>query len=65
MNIDNKLVKAIVDGLQDKKGKDIVVGTVLTDSAVMYQSRITELNEMHGAYNAHEAALDHNLQHRF
>ena len=25
MNIDNKLVKAIVDGLQDKKGKDIVV----------------------------------------
>ena len=38
-----------------------VVGTVLTDSAAMYQSRITELNEMHGAYNAHEAALDHNL----
>ena len=38
-----------------------MVGTVLTDSAVMYQSRITELNEMHGAYNAHEAALDHNL----
>ena len=38
-----------------------VVGTVLTDSAVMYQSRIEELNEMHGAYNAHEAALDHNL----
>ena len=38
-----------------------VVGTVLTDSAVMYKSRIEELNEMHGAYNAHEAALDHNL----
>ena len=38
-----------------------VVGTVLTDSAVMYQSRIQELNEMHGAYNAHEAALDHGL----
>ena len=38
-----------------------VVGTVLTDSAAMYQSRITELNEMHGAYNAHEAALDHAL----
>ena len=38
-----------------------VVGTVLTDSAAMYQSRITELNEMHGAYNVHEAALDHNL----
>ena len=38
-----------------------VVGTVLTDSAVMYQSRIQELNEMHGAYNAHEASLDHNL----
>ena len=38
-----------------------VVATVLTDSAVMYQSRISELNEMHGAYNAHEASLDHNL----
>ena len=38
-----------------------VVGTVLTDSAVMYQSRIEELNEMHGPYNLHEAALDHHL----
>ena len=38
-----------------------VVGTVLTDSAVMYKSRIEELNKMHGAYNAHEASLDHNL----
>ena len=38
-----------------------VVATVLTDSAVMYQSRIQELNEMHGEYNAHEAALDHAL----
>ena len=38
-----------------------VVATVLTDSAVMYGSRIEELNQMHGAYNAHEAALDHNL----
>ena len=36
-----------------------VVGTVLTDSAVMYQSRITELNEMHGPYSAKEAAVDH------
>ena len=38
-----------------------VVGTVLTDSAAMYQSRITELDQMHGAYNATEAAIDHNL----
>lgn len=38
-----------------------VVGTVLTDSAVMYRSRIDELNEQYGAYNAHEAALDHAL----
>ena len=38
-----------------------MVATVLTDSAVMYQSRIQELNEMHGEYNAHEAALDHAL----
>ena len=38
-----------------------VVGTVLTDSAVMYQSRVNELNEQYGPYNAHEAALDHNL----
>ena len=36
-----------------------VVATVLTDSAVMYGSRIEELNEQHGAYNVHEAALDH------
>lgn len=40
--------------------KDVVV-TVLTDSATMYQSRIDELNELHGAYNAREAALDHHL----
>ena len=36
-----------------------VVGTVLTDSAVMYGSRIQELNEQYGAYNEKEAALDH------
>ena len=38
-----------------------VVMTVLTDSAVMYQSRISELDEMHGAYDVREAALDHNI----
>ncbi|MBR5217633.1 MAG: pyridoxal-5-phosphate-dependent protein subunit beta, partial [Oscillospiraceae bacterium] len=38
-----------------------VVATVLTDSAVMYGSRITELNEMHGAYSVVEAAKDHAL----
>lgn len=38
-----------------------VVATVLTDSAEMYGSRIEELNEMHGAYNAAEAVADHNL----
>ncbi|MDR3729122.1 MAG: pyridoxal-5-phosphate-dependent protein subunit beta, partial [Oscillospiraceae bacterium] len=38
-----------------------VVATVLTDSAVMYGSRIEELNEMYGPYNATEAAVDHNL----
>lgn len=37
-----------------------VVGTVLTDSAVMYGSRIEELNEMYGPYNNVEAILDHN-----
>lgn len=40
--------------------KDIIV-TVLTDSAVMYQSRIQELNDQYGAYDIHEAALDHHL----
>ncbi|MDO4492664.1 MAG: pyridoxal-5-phosphate-dependent protein subunit beta [Clostridia bacterium] len=40
---------------------DDIVCTVLTDSAVMYQSRIEELNQMHGEYNAREAVLDHNL----
>ena len=38
-----------------------VVATVLTDSAVMYGSRIQELNDQYGAYNAHEAAMDHAL----
>ena len=38
-----------------------MVGTVLTDSAAMYQSRISELDEMHGAYSATGAAIDHNL----
>ena len=38
-----------------------VVGTVLTDSAVMYGSRIEELNQQHGAYSYQEAVLDHNL----
>ncbi|BAL00028.1 putative cysteine synthase [Oscillibacter valericigenes Sjm18-20] len=38
-----------------------VVGTVLTDSAVMYQSRIEELNEQYGAYSEKDAAVDHNL----
>ena len=36
-----------------------VVGTVLTDSAVMYGSRIAELNDQYGAYTVREAALDH------
>ena len=38
-----------------------VVGTVLTDSAVMYGSRIEELNQQHGPYSYQEAVLDHNL----
>ena len=42
-------------------GEHDVVATVLTDSAVMYGSRIDELNEAHGAYNVTEAAIDHNL----
>ena len=36
-----------------------VVATVLTDSAVMYGSRIEELNQEHGAYSDQEAAMDH------
>ena len=39
---------------------DVVV-TVLTDSAVMYESRVAELNELHGAYSVQAAELDHNL----
>ena len=38
-----------------------VLLTVLTDSADMYKSRVTELDENHGAYNDREAAIDHNL----
>ena len=36
-----------------------VVLTVLTDSAVMYKSRVAELNEEHGAYSERAAELDH------
>ena len=38
-----------------------VVCTVLTDSAVMYGSRIEELNQMYGAYTDTDAVVDHNL----
>lgn len=38
-----------------------VVATVLTDSAVMYESRVQELNEMYGPYNEKEAAVDHGM----
>ena len=38
-----------------------VVMTVLTDSAVMYGSRVSELNDMYGAYNTHAAAIDHHV----
>ena len=38
-----------------------VVCTVLTDSAVMYGSRIEELNRMYGAYTDTDAVVDHNL----
>lgn len=36
-----------------------VVATVLTDSAVMYQSRIRELDERYGAYSVGGACMDH------
>lgn len=42
-------------------GEHDVVGTVLTDSAVMYQSRTRELSEMYGDYTPVEAAKDHAL----
>ena len=38
-----------------------IVGTVLTGSAVMYGSRIAELNREYGAYSCNDALLDHNL----
>ena len=38
-----------------------VVLTVLTDSAVMYQTRVAELNEACGPYSVIEAAKDHAL----
>ena len=39
---------------------DVLV-TVLTDSAVMYKSRVKELNKMHGKYSVGEAGKDHAL----
>ena len=39
-----------------------VVATVLTDSAVMYGSRIKELDEMYGPYSERAAELDHNVR---
>jgi len=41
-------------------GHDVVT-TVLTDSAVMYSSRIRELNDEYGPYDENEARLDHSL----
>ena len=41
-------------------GKDLIF-TVLTDSADMYGSRIQELAEEYGPYDAKAAAVDHNL----
>ena len=38
-----------------------VVGTVLTDSAAMYGSRIAELEAEYGPYSVHQAALDHGV----
>ena len=38
-----------------------VVGTVLTDSAVMYGSRIEELEQENGPYSVSAAALDHGM----
>ena len=38
-----------------------VVATVLTDSAAMYASRIQELADRYGAYDAKAAAVDHAL----
>ncbi len=38
-----------------------VVATVLTDSAVMYGSRIEELRKANGEYSGKAAAVDHNL----
>ena len=41
-------------------GQDVVF-TVLTDSAAMYGSRIQELAQEYGPYNAKAAAVDHHL----
>ncbi|MEA4894244.1 MAG: pyridoxal-5-phosphate-dependent protein subunit beta [Oscillospiraceae bacterium] len=38
-----------------------VVATVLTDSAVMYASRVEELRQEHGEYSGKAAAVDHSL----
>ena len=38
-----------------------VLGTVLTDSADMYRSRIEELDGLHGDYGVQEAELDYRL----
>ncbi|MBQ9347566.1 MAG: pyridoxal-phosphate dependent enzyme [Oscillibacter sp.] len=39
-----------------------VVATVLTDSAVMYGSRLEELAEQYGGYEAKDACLDHSVR---
>ena len=41
-------------------GKNDVIATVLTDSAVMYQSRLVEMKEERGGkYDVQDAAIDH------
>lgn len=42
-------------------GEHDVVETVLTDSAIMYGSRIQELNEQYGIYHESDAKLDHEI----
>ena len=52
------LLAAVKTARWFEHGPDDVIVTVATDSADMYQSRLAELTDAHGAYDAHRAGRD-------
>jgi len=54
----SNMLSAIKSAKHFEMTEDDVIFTIATDSADMYQSRLKELNDERGSYNAVQAALD-------